>query len=355
MPAARQSRRVETCPRHCRPAARRAPSRRRARAQRARPAGRRRAPRARAPRARPPAGPRDAARRRDAGGSLARAQHGMQVPVKPAPRGCAAALRRQSRAPRWRRPAARTTGAGRAHRRYGGVALALLEAAPALGRQRGREADLQLVRAARGPRREAGVAKHADHPMVRRQRDAVEQLDAGRAAESARCASSVVASPRPCHAPSTANATSASRGSGARVQAVSDDPLGVAGEHEQRAAVGRRHGVARRAVEVDAGGEEAEPARLRLEPGEEVAHAGASSGPALRTRAVEPSRSTTSIRQRRSLIPQTPGARLGLERRRGARDARSRSAPARARRSSGRAASRCRTRSRRGRRCSSAS
>ena len=163
------------------------------------------------------------------------------------------------------------------------------------------------------------------------------------AASSARWESSVVASPRPCHSPSTANAISASSGrvrahmpwpttrSGEPVRTSSARPSG--GATESRAATSKFTAPEKKRNQRAWSDSAARKSRI----------AGASSGPAPRIRAVDPSRRTTSY----AAVPLIAGCRRSAPRRPGPRgdpDGRSRSAPGRARQSTVRVTWRRRTR-----------
>ena len=144
----------------------------------------------------------------------------------------------------------------------------------AVRRQRGRELELDLALGPARDDREAGVVEHPEHPAVLRQDGRGERVDALAAtAACARWASSTVAIPWPCQASATANATSARPGAARDVGAVPDDGALGAAQREQRQPVAGVRGAAGGVVEVHAGAEEAEPARLVRQRGEERAQA----------------------------------------------------------------------------------
>ena len=131
------------------------------------------------------------------------------------------------------------------------------------------------------------------------------------AATPARCASRIVAIPRPCHSSATSKAISARSGDLQRVHRVGDDPLGLADRDDDARAVARVGARRRGAVEVRARRQEAQPARvLRHRRASSARRPSTSLGAhGSRTRTVEPSRSATSTGWRPGRARLSPRAR----------------------------------------------
>jgi hypothetical protein len=160
----------------------------------------------------------------------------------------------------------------RRDRRHRRVALARLEPPPPLRRGRRRKPHVQLAGLRAHLDRIAGRAEHPDHAVVARHRERLEHVDAvlGGRAREVREQRRGQPSPLPCAVDGERDLRGV--GPGPLVERVADGPLGRAGQHEQREPVLRRHRLDRGALEVDARGEEAEPARLRLQPFQQLAH-----------------------------------------------------------------------------------
>ena len=143
----------------------------------------------------------------------------------------------------------------------GGDPLALLEALARRARQRRRELDLDAVGAAAHRHGKPDSRKTSIMRWFSGRTIGGERVDARRAAASARCASRIVAMPCPCQASATANATSAAGPVATYMPWPDDGAVGARARATSDSAVGRR-GAVGGAVEVDAGAEEAQPARL---------------------------------------------------------------------------------------------
>ena len=159
------------------------------------------------------------------------------------------------------------------HGRDVGLALALLVAPPRVPRQRRRELDLdRSLRPARGDQ-EPRFVEHSEHPVVARQDDCGERVypcvRRGMGEMREQDGGEPVAVPGIGHRERDLRPP----GRPADVGAVCDD-RGLSQRDQGQATVGRR-GAARCRVEVNAGAEEAKPARLdrqRLEEGAQPRH-----------------------------------------------------------------------------------
>ena len=161
------------------------------------------------------------------------------------------------------------------HGRDVGLALALLEAPPRVPRQRRRELDLDRSLRPAGGDQEPGFVEHPEHPVVARQDGRGERVDTRRRRGMGEMREQHGGDP--VAVPGIGHREGDLRPPGRRadVGAVPDDRGLGAPQRDQRQPVGGGRGAARGRVEVDAGAEEAKPARLlrqRLEEGAQPRH-----------------------------------------------------------------------------------
>ena len=177
--------------------------------------------------------------------------------------------------------------------------------------ERRRHHDLQLAGRRADLDREAGLAEDADHARgstgARRRRTCVTPAVA---ATPARCASRIVAMPRPCQLVGDLERELGALRRLRREHGVGDDPLGRADRHDEPRAVAGIGARRRRAVEVRARGEEAQPARVVRHAGQQRAQAVDVVGAHLRARAPSSRRAARRRRAGRRAAPRlSPRAR----------------------------------------------